>query len=136
MTMMRKWVGAGVATVVALMAMSAAAAPAPAPASAPQVSQPGPSCLWLRDIVRTDTPDERTIIFHMRDGSTLRNRLQATCVGLKTFGFGYTSPDGQICNRQIIHIVRDENDCMLGGFELMTPQAPATAPSSPAATGH
>jgi hypothetical protein len=52
-----------------LLSMGPAVAQAPAPA-------PGHVCLNLREVQRTETPDDRTILFHMRDGKIWRNTLK------------------------------------------------------------
>jgi len=92
-----------------LFALSASAAAAPAPAKV---------CLNVSDIQRSETPDDRTIIFHMRDGKVWRNTLKTVCPMLKTSPFTQVLRSGDLMcsNQQIIHVTQTGNDCVLGDF--------------------
>jgi hypothetical protein len=98
-----------IAGAVALLTATAAQA---------QPASSGPVCLRSTDIKDTKTPDTRTIIFHMNDGSAYRNDLKNDCPQLNFQGFAYTAtPPDQICgNLQSIRVLRTGSVCMLGAF--------------------
>ena len=98
---------------LALPASSSAQAPAPA-------SPPANVCLNIHDVERTETPDDRTIVFHMRDGKIWRNRLKAVCPMLRTSPFTQVlHGTDQVCsNQQFIHVTQTGIDCVLGEFTL------------------
>jgi hypothetical protein len=94
---------------------------APAPKS-------GNICLRTIDIQNTTIPDEKTILFHMRNGKIWKNSLRNRCNGLRFNGFAYVAtPPNQICgNLQTIRAIQTGSVCMLGAF---TPyEAPKKAP--------
>jgi len=98
-------------------------------ASAPAIAQPAASrpanvCISVRDIQRTETPDDRTILFHMRDGKIWRNTLKATCPMLKISPFTEVLNSGELvcANQQFIRLTLTGDQCVLGDF---TPVAPA-----------
>jgi len=94
----------------ALVAASAAQAQ-PAPSSSPV-------CLRGTDIKNTTTPDTRTILFKMNDGTIWRNDLKNDCPQLNFNGFAYVAtPPDQICgNLQAIRVLRTGSVCLLGPF--------------------
>jgi len=95
-----------------LLALSAP--PAAIQAAAPS---PGEVCLNVRDVQRTETRDDRTILFHMRDGKVWRNTLKTVCPMLKISPFTQVLQTDQICaNHQIIHLALTGNSCVLGDF--------------------
>jgi hypothetical protein len=100
-----------------LLSVGPAAAQDPAPA-------PGRVCLYLRDIQRTETPDDRTILFHMRDGKIWRNTLKQNCPMLRTSPYSQVLQSGDmVCaNQQFIHVLQTGNTCTLGEFSPVTPQ--------------
>ena len=88
----------------------------------PEAQRPANVCLNNRDIQRTETPDDRTILFHMRDGKTWRNTLKTACPSLKISPFTQVLHSDQICaNQQIIHIALTGNSCVLGDFTAAPP---------------
>jgi len=89
----------------------------PAAAQAPG-STPGHVCLNIREVQRTETPDDRTIIFHMRDGKIWRNTLKQNCPMLRTSPYTQVVRNGdQVCaNQQFIHVIQTGNTCTLGEF--------------------
>jgi len=90
------------------------AAPAQIQAAAPH---PGNVCLNVRDIQRTEVPNDRTIVFHMRDGTIWRNTLKTVCPMLKISPFTEVLTTDMICaNQQIIHVALTGNSCVLGNF--------------------
>src|SRR5438477_247468 len=84
------------------------------PAAAPRSAN---VCLYVRDVQRTETRDDRTILFHMRDGKVWRNTLKTVCPMLKISPFTQVLQTDQICaNHQIIHLALTGNSCVLGDF--------------------
>lgn len=83
----------------------------------------GGMCLNTMNIDHTTTPDNRTILFHMRDGKIWKNTLTSYCSGLRFYGFAYVAtPPHQICgNLQSIRVLHSGSVCMLGPFEPYTP---------------
>jgi hypothetical protein len=89
-------------------------------------SGPPPVCLQSTRIDHTDVPDDRTIIFHMRDHSTYRAHLIDRCVGLANDprGFTYSPIPGSedICaNLQTIRLNTTHAVCLVGAIEKVTP---------------
>lgn len=103
-------------------ALALAIAASPAAFAAPPSATPAPRCLDTTRIINTSVPDERTILFHMQDGSVYANHLQNSCSGLKFHGFAYVAqPPHDICaNMQTIRVIDDGAICMLGNFETVT----------------
>jgi len=105
---------AGAAFVFASSAAIGVQAPASSPASV---------CLNARNIQRTEVQDDRTILFHMRDGKVWQNRLRQLCPMLKTSPYTQVLHNDQVCsNQQFIHVTQTGDTCALGDF---TPQDPA-----------
>src|SRR5437868_15452289 len=46
-------------------------------------------CLEIRDIKSSESKDGRTMVFKMKDGTTLVNHLQGYCTDLKYTGFAW-----------------------------------------------
>lgn len=86
----------------------------------------GSVCLRTLDISSTTTPNDKTILFHMRGGKVWRNDLRGTCSGLSFNGFAYNvTPPDQICgNLQIIRVLRTHAVCSLGPFTEVPKVAP------------
>ena len=101
--------------------LSIASVPAYAQAVA---TRPANVCLNVRDIQRTETPDDRTIIFHMRNGKVWTNRLRTVCPMLKVSPFAQVLHSGDlVCsNQQFIHVMLTGDDCVLGEFTPLTEQ--------------
>ncbi|MDB5366395.1 MAG: hypothetical protein JWM77_2322 [Rhodospirillales bacterium] len=89
--------------------------------AAPPCFAEGMVCLQLSSIDHTQVVDDRTILFHMRDRTTYRNVLPATCAGLKfEDGFSYATSINQLCsNVEIIRVLRRGTTCGLGAFEKL-----------------
>ena len=98
---------------VALLVSSSLPALSPAPAPSP-----ANVCINVRDIQRTEIPDDRTIIFHMRDGKVWSNRLKTVCPMLTVSPFTQVLHSGDlVCsNQQFIHVNLTGDDCVLGEF--------------------
>ena len=91
------------------------AAPALAQSPAPN---PDRVCLNIRDVQRTETPDDRTILFHMRNGQVWRNTLKQVCPMLRTSPYSQVLRNGDlVCsNQQFIEVLQTGNTCILGDF--------------------
>jgi len=96
---------------LSLLSVGPAVAQAPAP-------NPSRVCLNIRDVERTETPDDRTIVFHMRDGKIWRNTLKQNCPMLRTSPYTQVLHSGDLvcANQQFIHINQTGNTCTLGDF--------------------
>ena len=81
-------------------------------------SSPASVCLSARNIQRTEVQDDRTILFHMRDGKVWINRLRQVCPMLKTSPWTQVLHGAdQVCaNQQFIHVIRTGDTCALGEF--------------------
>ncbi len=79
-------------------------------------------CIHDPDIVRTERPDDQTILFYMRDHTVWKNSLQVSCIGLKNEpdGFTYqpTDPSEELlCSNQVtIRLNSFHSFCQLGDF--------------------
>jgi hypothetical protein len=84
-------------------------------------------CLKTYMIDHTSIPDDRTILFAMRDGSVWKNSLPFSCPGLSyQGGFEYVASFDEVCsNAQAIRVLWQNSQCMLGAF---TPYSPPKAP--------
>jgi hypothetical protein len=83
-------------------------------------SSPATVCLNLRNIQRTEVQDDRTILFHMRDGKVWQNKLRRVCPMLKTSSYTQVLHNDQVCsNQQFIHVTQTGDTCALGDFMPM-----------------
>jgi hypothetical protein len=75
-------------------------------------------CLNTYFIDHTSVPDDKTILFSMRDGTVWQNSLPASCPGLAfQGGFEYTTAFDEVCsNAQTIRVLRQNSECKLGAF--------------------
>lgn len=95
----------------------------------PSQTEPGPEatpqkrCLQITRIFRSEIVDDRTILFHMRDGAIWKNELPNKCYGLRMQGgFGYTTPLDRLCDLDIIQVLGGAfSVCGLGHFEAYEP---------------
>jgi hypothetical protein len=86
-------------------------------------SSPPKVCLYVSNIQRTETPDDRTILFHMRDGKVWQNRLRQNCPSLRFSPFTQQLHTDQICsNQQFIHVALTGDNCALGDFTPAEPK--------------
>jgi hypothetical protein len=83
-----------------------------------------PVCLQTQYIQNTTILDSRTILFHMKDGTTWRNTLRNSCPDLKWYGFTYAVHGPlEICDNLLaIRTLYGGDTCLLGRFTL-EPQA-------------
>jgi hypothetical protein len=92
----------------------------PVQAPAPSAS---PGCLSASNIQRTEVQDDRTILFHMRDGKVWANRLRRICPMLTTSPWTQVLHTDQVCaNQQFIYVARTGDTCSLGEFSPVEPQ--------------
>jgi hypothetical protein len=112
--------------ILCLALLSACAAP-PTPPPVPSPGQVAAAqnsiCLKTYMIDHTRIPDDKTILFAMKDGSMWQNSLPFSCPGLSfEGGFAYTASFDEVCsNAQAIRVLRQNSQCMLGAF---TPYSP------------
>lgn len=79
-------------------------------------------CLNTRDIARTHILNDKTILFHMRDGKVWRNDLRTACPMLTTSPYTERLTTDLICaNQQSIHLTLTGDDCALGSFTRVVP---------------
>ena len=85
-------------------------------------------CIDARNIVSSKSTDGKTMVFKLKDGTTLVNHLQGICTDLRYEGFAWNVPGTQdICeNQQSFHVLRSGQTCTLGKFEVVKdkPAAP------------
>ena len=94
-----------------LLALAAAAFAAPAHAA---------TCVDLRDIYSSKSTDGRTMLFKMKDGTSMVNHLQGYCPDLKFFGFAWKthSGDTKVCeNEDSFSVLQSMQVCVLGKFD-------------------
>jgi hypothetical protein len=110
---------------IALAAFAAVGFVAVAPGDAQTASQAGERrCVTLASIERTAVPDDRTVLFYMKDGSVFENRLGTTCPGLARDGkFSYRVSGSQLCALDTINVLEERGfgfietaGCGLGPF--------------------
>ena len=85
-------------------------------------------CIDARNIVSSKSTDGKTMVFKMRDGTTLVNHLQGSCPDLKFNGYVWDlrSGDTQICENSIsLRVMRSAQICTIGKFDapMMQKQA-------------
>jgi hypothetical protein len=82
-----------------------------------------PTCVQTYNIDHTKAPDDKSILFYMRDGTILRSQLRNACPTLSINGFSYVSnPAPQLCaGLQTIRVLRTGAVCMMGPFMRYTP---------------
>ncbi len=81
-----------------------------------------PPCISAIRIDHTEVVDDSTILFHMLDHTTYRNKLTTRCVGLKSdpAGFTYSPSDNNdaLCSNLVaIRLNTYQSVCQLGAFE-------------------
>jgi hypothetical protein len=108
---------AALAFVLALSCVSTGGAFAQTPA--------GNTCIRTTLIDHTKAPDDRTILFTMKNGAVYQSTLPANCPELSFNGFSYVAtPPDQICgNLQSIRVIRTGSVCLLGPLVQITPKA-------------
>lgn len=81
------------------------------------------SCIRSIDLDRTSTPNDKTILFHMKSGQVWRSDLTSSCPMLSVNGFVYSPvPADDICGRlQSIKVLRTGSVCILGPLMEVVP---------------
>jgi hypothetical protein len=112
------------------IALSIVLAALAAPAAFGQASYTtggGNVCLKAYQVDHTRAPDDRTIIFFMKDNKAWITHLKSLCPQLTYNGFSYVAtPPDEICGG--LQAIRSNNTgaiCMMGPFEPYTPQTHA-----------
>ena len=78
------------------------------------------TCVDMRDIVSSKSTDGRTMVFKMKDGTSMVNHLQGYCPDLKFFGFVWQSHSGdtKVCEKeQSFQVLQSLQVCVLGKFD-------------------
>jgi hypothetical protein len=81
------------------------------------------TCIDMRDIVSSKSTDGKTMVFKMKDGTTLVNHLHGSCPDLKYSGFAWQSHSGdtKVCeNEQSFKVLQSMQVCVLGKFDAPT----------------
>lgn len=76
-------------------------------------------CIDTRDIVSSKSTDGKTMVFKMKNGQTLVNKLRGQCPDLKYNGYVWQlrSGDTQVCeNAQSFQVLQSGQVCVLGTF--------------------
>jgi hypothetical protein len=120
---------------IVFAAFAAVAFVAVAPGDAQTASQASERrCVTLASIEHTAVPDDRTVLFYLKDGSVFENRLASACPGLARDGkFSYRVSGAQLCSLDTINVLEEHGfgfietaACGLGPF-LPTTTADADA---------
>ena len=83
-------------------------------------------CIDTRDIVSSKSTDGKTMVFKMKDGTTLVNHLQGVCPDLRYMGFAWKlhSGDTKVCEREdSFRVLQSMQTCTLGKFDRTDRQA-------------
>jgi hypothetical protein len=86
-------------------------------------------CIDTRNVASSKSTDGKTMIFKMKDGTTLVNHLQGTCPDLKFNGFVWQSHSGdnKVCeNEQSFQVLQSMQVCVLGKFDAPIMEKHAT----------
>jgi len=107
-------IGFGMILALALSAPAMANESAKASAQKPAGAR---SCIDIVRIDHTEILDDSTILFYMDGGKIWKNSLPQKCFSLKfEDGFSYATSLSQLCNTDIIHVIRQGTTCGLGDF--------------------
>src|SRR4051794_12001910 len=77
-------------------------------------------CLDIRKMVSSESKDGRTMVFKMRDGTTLVNHLRGYCPDLKFAGFSWRlqAGDTRVCeDENSFQVLESFQTCTLGKFD-------------------
>jgi hypothetical protein len=77
-------------------------------------------CIDSRNVVSSKSTDGKTMVFKMKDGTTMVNHLQGSCPDLKFNGFAWDlrSGDTMVCeNAQSLRVLQSMQICTLGKFD-------------------
>ena len=93
----------------------------------PESAMPGGNvCIRTDWIDHTKAPNDRTILFFMKDHKVWMTHLATLCPELSFNGFIYEpTPPEEICgNLQTIRVIRSGSVCMMGPLVPYTPPPP------------
>jgi hypothetical protein len=81
-------------------------------------SDPGPErCISLNRVDRTEVIDDRTLIFHMRNGTIYLNHLERECPGLRREErFMYSPTGNRLCDVDTITVLEQWGFGLTRGF--------------------
>ncbi len=85
------------------------------------------TCIDTRQIDSSKSTDGHTMVFKMKNGTTLVNHLRGTCPDLKFNGFAWHthSGDNKVCeNEDSFQVLQSMQVCMLGKFDASVRSAP------------
>lgn len=93
----------------------------------PESANGGNVCIRTDWIDHTKAPNDRTILFYMKDHKVWVTHLATLCPELSFNGFIYMpTPPEEICgNLQTIRVIRAGSVCMMGPLVPYTPPPPA-----------
>src|SRR5471030_3124138 len=80
-------------------------------------------CIDMRDIASSQSRDGKTMVFKMKNGTTLVNHLKGSCPDLKFMGFAWQTHSGytKVCeNEQSFNVLQSMEICVLGKFDAPT----------------
>ena len=80
-------------------------------------------CIDTRDVDSSKSTDGKTLVFKMKNGTTLVNHLKGSCPDLKFNGFVWQSHSGdtKVCeNEQSFNVLQSMQVCVLGKFDPPT----------------
>jgi hypothetical protein len=108
---------------IAMSLIVAALAASGASAQSSYTMGTGNVCLKINWIDHTRAPDDKTIVFYMKDHTAWTTHLAGTCPQLSFNGFSYVAtPPEDICgNLQSIRVIRTGAICMMGPFVPFNP---------------
>jgi hypothetical protein len=88
----------------------------------------GNVCLKTYLIDHTKAPNDRTLIFYMKNGAAYQSMLPSNCPQLSIYGFSYVAtPPSDVCgNLQSIRVIRTGSVCLLGPLVQITPRSGGT----------
>lgn len=88
-------------------------------------------CIDARNIVSSKSDDGKVMVFKMKNGDTLINRLQGRCPDLKYHGFVWQMPssDTKVCeNEKSFQVLQSSQICILGTFDAPISKQAAAKP--------
>jgi hypothetical protein len=86
-------------------------------------------CIDSRDIVSSKSTDGKTMVFKMKNGQTLVNKLRGQCPDLKYNGYVWQlrGGDTMVCeNAQSFQVLQSGQVCVLGAFTPAPEQRAST----------
>ena len=79
------------------------------------------TCIDTRDIVSSKSDDGKVMVFEMKNGQTLTNKLRGVCPALKYHGYVWQlrSGDTNVCdNSHSLQVLQSGQICLLGKFDV------------------